>query len=83
MNFFLHLENGMMHISGATKIVSSTQTQAVIETENDGIIISGSDIEVKGLDLEKGETIISGKFSNIKFSKAKEKKIPFVKRIFK
>ena len=83
MNYVLHIENDIIEIKGATKVVSSTQTQAVVEVGDVGIIITGSEIEVKGLNLENGEVLLSGKFSNIKFANAKGKKQPLLKRIFK
>ena len=42
-------------ILGATKVVLSTQNQGVIETKDSFIVISGSELEVKKLDLENGE----------------------------
>ena len=83
MGFVLHLENDLLKIDGATKIISSSQTQAEVETQSECIVVSGIEIEVKGLDLEKGEALISGKFNNIKFSKAKGQNQSFIKRIFK
>lgn len=70
-------------IYGATRVVSSSQTQAVIETTEGGILVTGSDIEVKKLDLEGGEVLFSGKFSALKFGLSTGKKAPLLKRIFK
>lgn len=83
MNFALHLENDLLAIKGATKVASSTQTQAVIEAGERGLVISGSEIEVKMLNLEEGEVLLSGKFSNIKLGGVAGKKQPLLKRIFK
>ena len=83
MGYVLHMEDDLVEIKGASKVASSTQNQAIVETEDDSIIITGSEIEVKGLNLENGEVFIAGKFANIKFSKVKGKKQPFLKRIFK
>lgn len=80
MNYILHLENNILEIHGATKVVSSEPTQAVIEMGENGVIVSGNDIEVKSLNLENGEVWLAGKISNIKFS---GKKQPLFKRIFK
>jgi hypothetical protein len=79
----LHLNGNDLEIVGASKIVSSTQNQAVVETDGSVIIVSGSDIEVKKLNLEEGIIAFYGKFSNIKFNSAVAKKQPFLKRIFK
>ena len=79
----LHLKGSELEIIGATKVVSSTQNQAVIETKDCAIIIVGSDIEVKKLNLDEGVVCLYGKFSNIKFGTASGKKQPLLKRIFK
>ena len=70
-------------ILGATKVVLSTQNQGVIETKDSLIVISGSDIEVKKLDLENGEVSFHGKINSIKFSNGQGAKAPLLKRIFK
>lgn len=83
MNYVLHLESNSLTIQGATRVVSSTQTQAVIETGENGIVITGNDIEVKSLNLDNGEVSLFGKFSNIKFCHVGGKRQPFFKKIFK
>ena len=55
-------------ILGATKVVLSTQNQGVIETKDSLIVISGSELEVKKLDLENGEVSFYGKINGIKFN---------------
>ena len=82
MNYVFHIENNLIIIKGATKIISSTPSQAIIETGECGIVITGNNIEVKSLNLEENEVCISGQASNIKFSSS-VKKQPFLKRIFK
>lgn len=83
MDYSLHIENDVLEIKGATKVVSSTQSQAVVETNERSIIIAGSEIEVKSLNLDEGLLCLSGKFTNIKFGNALGKKQPLLKRIFK
>ncbi len=83
MSNFISIENqNNININGATKVVSSTQNQAVVESEETSIIISGSDLEVKKLDLDNKEVSFSGKITNIKFS-GNSQKLPLLKRIFK
>ena len=83
MSNFISIENqNSININGATKVVSSTQNQAVVESEETSIIISGSDLEVKKLDLDNKEVSFSGKITNIKFS-SNSQKLPLLKRIFK
>lgn len=75
-------EHNILSLQGAKKILSCTQSQAVIETDKKKIIATGSEIEVKKLNLENGEVCLYGLFTNIKLSDEQEKK-PFLKRIFK
>lgn len=83
MNNLITIENqNNININGATKVCSSTQNQAVVEAGENTIIISGSELEVKKLDLDNKEVSFSGKISNIKFT-GKTEKQPFLKRIFK
>lgn len=84
MNQSIFIENNeQITIKGATKVVSSTSNQAVVDTQNNSIIISGSAIEVKKLDLQSLEVVFSGKFSNIKLASLSAQKTPILKRIFK
>ena len=79
----LHLEGDLLLIKGATKIISSTQTQAVVETGENAIVLTGTNIEAKELNLEEGEVCFNGKFSLIKLNEAIGQKTPLLKRIFK
>ena len=74
--------NNYLTITGSTKVVSSTQSQAVVEQGSETIIISGSELEVKKLDLDGKEVSIAGRISNLKFT-SKAEKVPLMKRIFK
>ena len=79
----LHLEGNELEIKGATKVVSSTQNQAVVETKNEQVVILGNEIEVKKLNLEEEVVCLIGKFSAVKFSSAQAPKQRLLKRIFK
>lgn len=84
MNELITIENSSsISIKGATKVVSSTNSQAVVETKENTIIISGSNLEVRKLDLENGEVCFLGKVTNIKFAPPSTGKIPLLKRLFK
>ena len=52
MNGFIHLEGELLQIKGATKVTSSTPTQAMIELGGNAIVATGNGIEVKKLNLE-------------------------------
>lgn len=83
MNDIISIENrNQITIKGATKVSSSTQNQAVVEANDCTIIITGSELEVKKLDLDNKEVSFSGKISNLKFTSRGEKQ-SLMKRIFK
>lgn len=82
MNGILHLEGDFLQIKGATKVASSTISQAVIETGESEIIVLGQNIEVKKLNLDDKEVCLSGNFSQLKFN-SHTAKVPLIKRIFK
>ena len=83
MGEVLHLENGILHLQGVTKVVSTTQTQSVVEIGERGIVISGENIEVVSLNLEEKILCLKGEFANIKIGRHSGKKQPLLKRIFK
>lgn len=71
-----------LSILGATKMVSSTQTQAVVEVGGSNVVISGTNIEVTKLDLENKQVHFSGSFSGVRYVQ-KTEKVGLMKRIFK
>ncbi len=83
MSNYIHLEGEILQIKGATKVASSTPTQAVVEMSGSAVVLSGNGIEVKKLNLEENEVHLQGKFQNIKFSESVASKGSFLKRIFK
>ena len=70
-------------VLGATRVISSTQNQGVVETKDSVIVISGSDMQVKKLHIKNGEVSFHGKINSIKFSNGQGAKVPLLKRIFK
>lgn len=83
MEKILHLENKFLQIKGATKIISTSPTQSVVEREGELVVITGSKLEVKKLNLEENEVCIEGSVSNIKIGEGRGKKESLLKRIFK
>lgn len=80
----ISLENyEKLEIKGAVKIVSATASQAIVETENKTIFVTGSNIEVTKLDLENSLVCLNGSFTNLKFSISNGQKQSLFKRIFK
>lgn len=69
-------------LTGATKVISSTNTQAVVEVGDTNIVISGTNIEVTKLDLDNKAVTFSGNINSVKYS-AKTEKTSLLKRMFK
>lgn len=69
-------------LTGATKVISSTITQAVVEVGDTNIVISGTNIEVTKLDLDNKTVTFSGNINSVKYS-AKTEKTSLLKRMFK
>ncbi len=69
-------------IKGATKVISSTNTQAVVELGGTNIVISGNNMEVTKLDLENKDVSFSGNIISVKYTQ-KPEKTNLMKRLFK
>lgn len=69
-------------LTGATKVISSTSTQAVVEVGDTNIVISGTNIEVTKLDLDNKTVTFSGNINSVKYT-AKTEKTSLLKRMFK
>lgn len=67
---------------GATKVISATTTQAVVEVGDTNVVVGGSDIEVTKLDLENKIVCFNGNFNSLKYMK-KAEKVGLIKRLFK
>ena len=63
----------LITIFGATKVISSTLTQAVVEVNDATMIISGSNMEVVKLNLDDKEVEFSGEIKEVKYSHKQEK----------
>ena len=75
-------ERSLMAIKGATKMISSTETQSVVEVGDCNLIISGQNLEITKLDLENKEVNIKGIINSLKYSQ-KAEKTNLIKRLFK
>lgn len=69
-------------VTGATKIVSSTNNQAVVEVGEETLVVLGSNLEITNLNLENKEVGFAGIVNSIKYIQKTEKK-SFIKRLFK
>ena len=84
MSECLTIENyEKVELQGATKVVSATNNQAVIETTAKTIVLSGANLEITKLGLDNHLVCLSGTISSLKFSLKKKKKPSLLKRIFK
>lgn len=75
-------ERKKITINGATRVISSSITQAIIEINNSNLLICGNNIEVTKLDLENNTVEFSGDINSLKYTKKPEKR-SLIKRIFK
>ena len=75
-------ERKKITINGATRVISSSSTQAIIEVNNSNLLICGDNIEVTKLDLENNIVEFSGDINSLKYTKRPEKR-SLIKRIFK
>ena len=69
-------------VKGATKILSSTSNQAIIQLHEQNLIVLGQNIEITKLNLEENEVIFNGEINLIKYSSKNDKK-NIIKRLFK
>ena len=82
METILIEERKKIVINGATKVVSATSTQAVVEIGSCNLVITGTKLEVTKLDLDHKEVNFSGEFNSLKYV-SKTEKGGLIKRIFK
>ena len=82
MQSILLEDRSKLTINGATKVLSSTNTQAVIEMQDQNLIVLGQNIEITKLNLENNEVVFKGEINSIKYYQKNEKK-NIIKRLFK
>lgn len=63
-----------MTIDGVTNLESYDDQEVVLETEQGMLIIKGEDINVKQLNLEKGNIIIEGLLKSLEYDDARGQK---------
>lgn len=69
-------------IKGASKVLSSTNNQTVVEIHDCNLVLTGSGLELTKLDLENKEVFISGEINSLKYTR-KSEKVGFIKRLLK
>lgn len=69
-------------ITGATKVLASTETQATVEMADSKLVISGTNLELTKLDLDNKVVSFCGNINAIKYIN-KSEKTNLIKRLFK
>lgn len=72
-------DRNTLSIGGVTKMISSNETQLVMNIGATRLCITGKNIHITKLDTENGELEASGNFDNIKYTEQNN----IFKRIFK
>ena len=76
----LILDNrSLLKLTGIAEIISSSDTQISLKTNNSGAIITGQDIRITKLDISSGTLEAEGNFDSIKYGKSGN----IFKRLFK
>lgn len=57
-----------MEINGVTNVGSFNREEVLLETEQGGLVIRGSDLHLRQLHVEKGKLMINGKIDSVKYS---------------
>ena len=66
----LTLDNrSLLKLTGIAEIISSSDTQISLKTDNSGAIITGQDIRITKLDISSGMLEAEGNFDSIKYGK--------------
>lgn len=79
-NETLSLDNrSLLKLTGIAEIISSSDTQISLKTDNSGAIITGQDIHITKLDISSGTLEAEGTFDSIKYGKSGN----IFKRLFK
>lgn len=75
-------ERKQITIIGATKVLSATNTQSVVEVGGTNLVITGTNLEVTKLDLDNKQVFFSGEINGVRYVTKKEK-VGLFKRLFK
>lgn len=85
-NHFIKIKNrNEVEITGVKKINSLNDLEFNIDTVLKTLVVSGNNLEMKHLDVEKGILIIEGSINSLVYEKTveKEKKGSFLGKLFK
>lgn len=74
-------ERQNLQISGVVKVVSCTQTGAILKLKEGNLIISGVNLDINS--FNDGNIFLNGIIDSLKYSKSNKQKESFFKRIFK
>lgn len=72
-----------LSLNGVQKVNSATENVVNLKCNQTDLIIQGSDLHIKKLDIEQRFVEIEGQVDSMKYTKGSSKKNGFIKRIFK
>lgn len=72
-----------MSLTGINEVVSFNENAVLLKSDNGGIEIKGSGLNVQKFDIEDGTVNIDGEVNSFRYMNAPEKQQGFFKRLFK
>lgn len=69
-----------LNLSGVEKVIATSETKVFLVVGGSALKISGQNLQVEKLDVENGLLRLDGIIDEIKYD---QKKVPFLKRLFK
>ncbi|MBM7557181.1 sporulation protein YabP [Halanaerobacter jeridensis] len=76
------VDRGLLELTGVEEVIDFDENKVRLETNLGNLIIDGSDLKMKHLDLDSKELIIKGHVRELKYDKV-FKANGFFKRLFK
>ena len=76
------LDRGVLELTGVEEVIDFDENKVRLETNLGNLIIDGSELKMKHLDLDNKELIVKGKVRELKYDKV-FKANSFFKKLFK
>lgn len=77
------IDRSKIEINSLIKIDTLNELEYVVETNFGTLIITGQNLEMQNLDMDKGILWIKGSIDKVDFEKSTKKEESFFKKIFK
>jgi len=71
------------NISGVTDVVSFSESEIILDTNQGGLILSGENFRINKLSVEIGEVVIGGKLNSFIYDSPKQPKESLWGKMFK